>query len=398
MIIEIHGAGFQNKGAELMLRTVVNELRHRLPKFVPTIDPSYGSYESRAELGLRQMIPTRFHVSKADFTKRFLRQKLFAASNIEKFAAKIGGIPLSNYGCTSLNQTEALIDIAGFAYTDEWGYRPTQHFAQLTDYYSSKNRPVILLPQAFGPFQSDEIKTAFKKVINNASIIFPRDKISYQNVMELASDSSKVLQVPDITLFYSASKKIKLDSNSNYACLVPNCRMLDQGKDKWGDKYESYLIKIAEEIMSHGVQVRILVHDTSGQDLSLAKKLASRLTSPNVVIVNEPNPVELKRIVGESLILIGSRYHSLVASFSQKVPALALGWSHKYEMLFQEFKQERFLISDQTSLDTVLTLTRELINKEKNMQLRQIIFEELQKMQIENEKMWEIVVNLLKKK
>jgi len=39
---------------------------------------------------------------------------------------------------------------------------------------------------------------------------------------------------------------------------------------------------------------------------------------------------ELKSVIGHADLLLGSRYHSIVAALSHRVPAVAVGWSHKY--------------------------------------------------------------------
>ena len=393
MIIEIHGAGFKNKGAELMLRTVVSELKTRLPRLNLAIDPTYGSYESRSRLGLRQMIPPRSKVGRLGFSNRFLRQKLFAASKVEKLLRYFGGIDI--YGCTSLSSVQALIDIAGFAYTDQWGSQPTKDFAELTDYYRQHNKPVILLPQAFGPFDKEETKVAFRRVIENANLVFARDRVSYQYAIELASNSDKVMRAPDITLFYPDDISDEIQVNSNYVCIVPNARMLDQGKKQWSKIYESYLIQISREILSQGLQIQIVVHDSSGQDLSIAKRILNQFSSADAVIVNKSDPLVIKEVIGGSLMLVGSRYHSLVASLSKNIPVIALGWSHKYEMLFEDFGVEQFMVSHDTSIEAVLELIKKLSDRDQNLYVRKQIREKLQKMRLENQKMWKLVVEIL---
>ena len=391
MIVEIHGAGFQNKGDWLMLRTVLSELRQRLPRFVPAIDPVYLPYESRRELKFLQMFPRRSHVGTPGYSIRFRIQKLFASLGGERLLAYIDG----EQRRVSLSSVHGLIDIAGFSYSDLWGPQSTIDFSELTQYYKSRKKPVILLPQAFGPFQKDETRSAFKKVIDNASLIFPRDRKSYEYVIELSPDSDKILQAPDITLFYPRFSDNEVQAHSDYVCVVPNIRMLDVGKNDWGEKYETYLILIVKEIIRQGLQVCIIVHDSSGGDLRIAQSIFEEVASSRVTIVDEQDPVALKQVIGESLMLIGSRYHSLVAAFSKEVPAIALGWAHKYDMLFEDFGCEQLMISPGTPVEAVLRRVTNLINEDTNLFYRHQIAEQLQRMRPVNQEMWERVTEVL---
>ena len=395
MIVETHGAGFQNKGDWLTIRTVLSELRQRLSRFEPAIDPVYLPYESRCELKLHQMFPGRSHVSMPGYSRRFRRQKLFASLGGARLFSYIAGGPLSTYGCVSLSAVRGLIDIAGFAYSDLWGPQSTKDFSELTRYYKSRKKPVILLPQAFGPFQKDETRFAFRKVIDNASLIFARDRKSYEYVVELAPDPTKILQAPDITLFYPRYSDNEIRVHSDYVCVVPNIRMLDVGKNDWGEKYETYLILIIKEIIHQGLQVRLVVHDSSGGDLRIAQSIFEEVASSRVTIVDEQDPVALKQVIGESLMLIGSRYHSLVAAFSKEVPAIALGWAHKYDMLFEDFGCEQLMILPGTPVEAVLERVTNLIDEDTNLFYRHRIAEQLQRLLPVNQEMWERVAEVL---
>lgn len=397
MLIEIHGAGFQNKGAELMLRTTIYELGQRLAQFSPAIDPTYGTYQSRCELGFQQIFPARGHVGTSNYSNRLRKQKQFSHPLVRKVFTRLMGQPTTRYGCVNLSQIQALVDISGFAYTDQWGTQPTQDFARLTAYYRSQNKPVILLPQAFGPFERVENQSAFSQIVDNATAIFARDEESYLNVTKVTKNLEKIFKAPDITLFYPDTSP-SLDCDSlDYVCIVPNTRMLDQGKELWGKKYESYLTNAIKTALEHQVKVYIVVHDSSGEDLKIAQRLCQQFAGCDVALIEEVNPIKLKQFIAKSLALIGSRYHSLVAALSKCVPAIAIGWSHKYEMLFQDFELDRFLINPDTSLESFTDCLRILLNKSENKLYRNQIHQKRQAMQLINQDMWDRVTDILSK-
>lgn len=394
MFIEIHGAGFKNKGAELMLRTTVSELRSRIPNYSLAIDPTYGAYELRCDLALGQMFPPRSHVGTKGFRENFFKQKLFTQVKAKKLLEYLWKVYLNMYGCVTLADTQGLVDISGFAFSDQWGSQPIKDFAQLARYYHLHNRPVVLLPQAFGPFKKEETRSSFRTILKSADLVFARDRVSYQYAKENSPNPERILQAPDITLFYPKVLLSSVDKPSEYVCLVPNSRMLDQGKKLWGEKYELCLAAISQEVIRRGYEVFIIIHDSSGPDLKIAKNLLTQIDSPHISILSEQSPVLIKEFIGNGTLTIGSRYHSLVSSFSKCVPAIALGWSHKYEMLFKDFNCQQFLISHKLSIEDTLKLVDKLIDLDINFLLRKQISERLNVMYEDNCKMWDQVINL----
>jgi len=397
MIVEIHGAGFQNKGSELMLRATVSELRRRLPGFVAAIDPTYGPYALRSHLALLQVFPPRSHVGSRGFVARFRKQRLFASLRGEKLLGYLLGAPLSSYGCVSLSGVQALIDIAGFAYTDEWGSRPTRDFASLAAYFRGEGKPVILMPQAFGPFQREETRSAFRRILDNATLVFARDQQSYEYIVELSTEPGRIMKAPDITLFYPEASLEETDAGakSDYVCVVPNIRVLDQGKKIWGDKYQSYLLHMMQELLRWALRVRVVVHDASGPDLKLAQQICEEVSSPAVSLMQEEDPIALKHLIAGSLMVVGSRYHSLVAAFSKSVPAVAIGWSHKYNLLFRDFGCEEYVLSPDTPIEAALQYVRELTDRDANIACRKRIAHHLRDMYEVNQKMWGLVTDVL---
>ena len=377
-----------------MLRAVVSELRRRIKGFQPAVDPLCGDYSQRSRLGLYQICPARGHAGGSAFKRRFYGQKVFSKLHSNRVTHKVIGRLMHAYGCVSLHQIDALIDISGFAFSDDWGPKPMQDFASLAAYYKKRKKPVIMLPQAFGPFENGMTRAAILKVIKNADLIFARDELSYAYLTEIKS-SKKILLAPDITLFYPHIEKEPVEK-SNYVCVIPNFRIITHSKNVWGEKYQQYLRGAVKKILQQGCKVRVVIHDTSGRDLNLAELIIKSIDSSALSILIEKDALKLKDEIGHSRFVIGSRYHSLVAAFSYAVPSIGLGWSHKYEALFNSFNCSDLFISPEEPMDTLLSRIEFLLDESKNLSFQRKIEVKLEAMRITNEKMWKRAVRILR--
>ena len=233
-----------------------------------------------------------------------------------------------------------------------------------------------------------ETRLAFQRVIANSTLVFARDQKSYEYAVELSPHSTKIERAPDITLFYPDRPDGLLETSSNYVCIVPNVRMLDQGKDDWGANYESYLIAAAQEILDQKLRVCVVVHDASGADSEIAHRIVEQVKSPRVTIIEEQDPFVLKRTIGGSRLLIGSRYHALIAAFSQQVPSVCLGWSHKYETLFEDFGCKELLVQPETPGKAVREVVADVVQEDVNLSYRRKIAGRLRPMHAANREMW----------
>jgi colanic acid/amylovoran biosynthesis protein len=389
MLVEIHGTNFRNKGSELMMRATVAELRQRIAGIQFAIDPTIGEYEQRCEIGLRQIVPFRRWMSLPGFVRRLRLQQL---------ASRLG--PLKRlgryYGCVTLDQVDALVDAAGFAYSDEWGARPVKNFSALTKVYKNAQKPIVMLPQAFGPFAQEGTKRSMSEVVENSSILYARDRVSYGYVSQFADDSEKVRRAPDLTLFYPEPNSMPRPAEeSSYCCIVPNYRMLDQGKREWGDRYVSLLARTVTEVAARSIETVIVLHDLSGADESIAQSVLQKVDAVGPSVVKEKDPVALKKLAAGSLMVIGSRYHALLAAFSGTVPSICFGWSHKYETLYEEFGCKDLVFDPTATWGSILSKVAELCDVRLNNLYRRRIGVHLSRMRRAHEAMWTTVTEHL---
>jgi polysaccharide pyruvyl transferase WcaK-like protein len=128
----------------------------------------------------------------------------FFTSQIGKFLlGRILGMPPSLCNFKTIDDIDALIDISGFAFSEQWGTKKTLDFLKLAQYYKRQGKPVILLPQAFGPFTNQLIREKIRAIIDVSTLTFVRDDQSYQYLKDANVPASKLIKSPDITISYA---------------------------------------------------------------------------------------------------------------------------------------------------------------------------------------------------
>lgn len=319
MLIEVKGAGFVNKGAELMLRAVLQKVGDAFPDASFAIAAKNSEdYLKRAKLGLYQKIwHQRYRVQWG------------------KFGWIIPRSTRKRYGLVTDEEVDVVLDTSGFSYGDQWGERRSQVMASYVKTWKKRGVKVILLPQAMGPFTSRKIRKAFAFIVENADLVFLRDEASYKHVVELVGERENIHQAPDFTNLVSDIMPHDPGRFRDRFCLVPNYRMIDKTSANESELYPSFCSRCIKYLIKSGHKPFILIHEGE-KDIWLAERIVKEART-EIEIVKETDALKIKGILGFCSGVISSRYHGLVSALSQGVPALATGWSHKYEMLFKEY-------------------------------------------------------------
>lgn len=319
MFIEIMGTDFSNKGAELMLLSVIQETRRRFPKASFVVAPkSKDDYLRRAELGLWQ--------------KAWLLKYGIQWGKIGRLVAPS---VRRRFGLIIDDEIEVVLDASGFSYSDQWGERPTVQMATYVKKWKRHGTKIILLPQALGPFTSAKIRKAFSYIVDNADLICPRDDISFDHIKKLSGNRDNIFKAPDFTNLLSGDIPDDPDKYRDRYCLIPNYRMIDRTQDYRSAIYPDFCAKCLKVLINKGLNPFILIHE-GDKDAQLAEIIINKV-GKSIEIVRETNALKIKGILGLCAGVISSRFHGLVNALSQGVPSLVTGWSHKYEMLLKEY-------------------------------------------------------------
>jgi polysaccharide pyruvyl transferase WcaK-like protein len=234
-----------------------------------------------------------------------------------------------------------VLDASGFAYGDPWGERKirVRLVSRLRSLAISRT-PLVLLPQAFGPFNLPQLRSDMLAVIAAADRIYARDHASLAHLKALHVKKSNVFLAPDITVSLEG-KLLPADQNLvGRACFVPNRKMLTMLDSKGASRYLQAVRSMVDQARRAGNDPFFLLHE-GAEDKRLINELIESGCG-RIQIVASPDPLRVKGILGMAGFVVSSRYHALVSALSQSVPVIALGWSHKYRELLQDYKVADF--------------------------------------------------------
>jgi len=323
MILEVTNTFTRNKGAELMLVAIREHFADR-SNVKLAVDQFFGSYAERAKYGLLQKVALngwgRSRVAVALMPQEFRRE----------------------FGVVRDDDVDALLDAAGFAFGEQHPPQRTVQFAERVEAAKRNGKPVVLLPQALGPFESPVIRDAFARIVDAADLVFARDDRSMQYAQEAAGPRDHLQQAPDFTNLVKP-EQVTTGEDTDRVCIVPNERMIEKAQtEEEAAAYVPLMARCIEAVEDEGLRPVLLIHER--EDKELAEEIRQHV-GREIPLHEGEDPVALKRFIGESRLVIGSRFHALVGALSQGIPAIGTSWSHKYEMLFNEYGCESMLLS-----------------------------------------------------
>jgi colanic acid/amylovoran biosynthesis protein len=388
MLIQLHGAGFHNRGAQLMLWTAAQEIRSRIPGARIAMEATASTYQQRAGYDLLTLVP-KIGVQSPRRAKFFSRAYSVASHLLPR------GLD-SAYGLARRCDVDAFVDISGYAFGDKWPVSATSAVAGRVSSFRKAGKPVVLLPQMLGPFDNTSMKRAFSKIVANTDLLYARDHRSLESLKAFNDPRCKIQLAPDITIF-GDSRPPRHPVAKRYACLVPNMRMRDKAADTWGENYLTAMVNAGEHLLECGVAPYIVVHDGGNEDTTLAVELAGRLKLADSQIYREQDPLRIKGFMAGGIMTIGSRFHALVSSLAMGVPVITLGWAHKYEELMKDFGVQEFFCSYEQGSECTREPVQILVNSTKRREVVGTIEKRKSAMKDANDQMWKDVCKLLTK-
>lgn len=380
MLIEIKGVQFVNKGAELMLHAVLQQMRLHWPDAKLVLAPNVNSpYEKRALIGALQRMPMRKGPVDLNPFTRFLPTRLRRWLR-------------SHFGIVFACDIDVVLDASGFAYGDQWTEGNSKFLCAEIRHFAAMNKAYILLPQALGPFNRESEIARLKLALPEAALICAREESSFAHVRKLIGDAPNLVQFPDFTNLVTGEVPAYYTGGDKKVLIIPNSNMLSSRNThgKWQTTYLDVLVNAVNISVELGLTPVLLNHEGEA-DADICRQVVQRSAVKDIEIITEPDSVKVKGIIGASKLVICSRFHGCVSALSQAVPCLGTSWSHKYERLFEEYAQQDALLAAEVSAQSL----REKMQAMLSTPLSAEQLQRVKTLKVQSEQLWQKVTAVI---
>jgi len=379
MRYELSGVETNNKGAELMLYAILQEIERRDKDAVVYMQPGavkQGLSYVKTKVDIRE----NPHLPFIKLGRKLHLTRIFYMLYASKFLIDPG---------TPLKQIDYYLDASGFRFSDQFSINPLgiNQIEKKLSGYNKKGTKIVYLPQAFGPVEKQETRDALSVLSKYSTWIMPREKVSYQYLQQANVDMKKVRMFTDFTSLVDGTFPEKYKHLSNGVCIIPNKKMVDKKIISYPD-YISLISQIVKSVEESGYPVYLLNHEGIG-DEQIALRCQKTLNN-SVDVVTGLNALEVKGMIASAYLCISSRFHGVASSLNSTVPCLATSWSHKYKELFSDY-----VISDAVlpidSVDKCIEKIKVYLQPQTNQTIREHLKIQVEKIKQQTREMWKCV-------
>jgi colanic acid/amylovoran biosynthesis protein len=252
-------------------------------------------------------------------------------------------------------------------------------------------KPLILLPQTYGPYRSALARSIASIIMKRASYILSRDREGVAVVAGLLSNhgDQKILFCPDVAFTMSSVSPAVPDIRPALVQAAPrppligfniNGLLFNGGytrSNMFGLRYDykKFAHRLARQILRETSCDLLLVPHTfapaghvesdSAACQEVFDLLRNEFQTRVHLVSREDDQSEMKGIIGLCDFFIGSRMHACIAALSQGIPTVGIAYSQKFKGVFDSIGLgEMVLDARALEEETTVTYTLEFIRNQ----------------------------------
>jgi polysaccharide pyruvyl transferase WcaK-like protein len=277
-------------------------------------------------------------------------------------------LPRSNAVVRLILKADAVLDASGGdSFTDLYGTSRFKNIVAPKRLALSLGRPLILLPQTYGPFKSLRNERMARNLVSEATLAYARDKDSFEKMRTLLGshfDPRRHRQGVDLAFGLHAREPRELQSGVrqalsdrgerplivlNVSGLLSNEAEAAKQRFSLAVHYPALIANlVAALLQTTDAHILLLPHVQAPaghyeSDLDACRAVFNALPDRyhaaarhRITTVSQSyDATELKWLIGHADWMCGTRMHSTIAALSMGVPACALAYSLKTRGVFE---------------------------------------------------------------
>ena len=346
-------------GVNALFASATSGLSRRLPNLDMTIfDTALGVRLEKHRVDDGEPIALRFIGFRTG--RRFYRPENFS---MMKAVAKAGRPGRHfNPGVRAIMESDVVVDVSGGdSFTDMYPDDRIENIAGSKEFILDQGRPLLLLPQTYGPF--DESLERASRIVRRSVACFARDERSFENLKSmLGSDFDPDRHRCGVDMAFGLAARDpedKLDSDIrswiddpssstiglNVSGLIGNIPGTD--KDRYGFRADyrqtltSFLSRILSETEAKILLIPHVMSPSGGaeSDLQMSEWLKEEFTEEFEgrikISPTDLDQCEVKWVISNMDWFCGTRMHATIAALSTNVPTATIAYSDKAIGVFE---------------------------------------------------------------
>jgi colanic acid/amylovoran biosynthesis protein len=390
MKILLTGAfGSVNRGDAARVKTSIEAIRKQAKNSqftFMTTDPDIDKKIYRADK--IEVIGT-YQVS----NKISLKKLMVLSRVLEIFSHLLGGLiwhlsggAIKIFRSAEFTQYDLFIDLSGESLTDYYGQMSLLKCLYPLALGTLLKRKVVVYGQSIGPFDRPLGRIIARFVLNRVSLIIARDEYSMEFLKNYQITKAPTYHTTDPAFILKPASKTRTTKNFQsegikhsptkvligVAASRGSFRRSVSGNGNIEETYQHFLEVLAKGldalIEQLDADVIFIPHVISARqdDREVARKIYQFIKHQERVtlVEGEYTTEELKGMIAECDLFVGSRMHANIAALSSHVPTIAIAYSHKMLSLMEGIGLTHYVCNIETV--TAENLTEKVVDAWQN--------------------------------
>lgn len=286
----------------------------------------------------------------------------------------------------AFKRCDLFIDLtAGDSFSDIYGQYIFDSETNVKLLVKKLNKPLILGPQTYGPYEKKTNLSKAIKTIEKADVVISRDMKSVDYLSQYTKKKIEVttdlaFMLPYENEYEKNGDKIRVGINVS-GLLVRQKTESTSLTTQFKTDYETYLTSVVDWLLEKDCYEIYAIPHVGNDGLDLFRKIYG-----DKINYKGPykDPISAKNDIASMDIFIGSRMHATIAAFSSGVCTIPVAYSRKFSGLFNHLNYDYIIdIADMTT-DVAFETTVKYI--EDYQKIKDKVSESMKKIQEETEK------------